>query len=326
MFLFTTPPSREAAPAGSPVIDAIRRGAERTGVGFDYLLATAQRESALDPKAQARGSSASGLFQFVEQTWLGMMKSEGGKAGLPEYSRAITTRSDGTYTVDDPSLRRAILDLRQDPGVSSVLAGALTQKNRESLSADLGREPNGGELYVAHFLGSKGASDLIRAASSDPTRPIARDFPDAAAANRTIFFDGQGRARGAGEVYALLTANASRPGVGSTPAADGSAVAARQDGPAFYGLFQTGGRSGPISDAVAKLWRTGRSDTGPKVASLSYFPTSRGVIEPEPEAVPVPALAQAAQIPLPPRRPDRAAPEHSGKPLNLSAFMRTAKP
>ena len=91
MFLFTTPTSREATPAGTPVIDAIRQGAERTGAGFDYLLATAQRESALDPKAQARGSSASGLFQFVEQTWLAMVKNEGGKAGLSDYSRAITT-------------------------------------------------------------------------------------------------------------------------------------------------------------------------------------------------------------------------------------------
>jgi hypothetical protein len=54
MFLFTTPssPVRDSAPA-SPVVDAIRQGAERTGTGFDYLLATAQRESALDPGARA---------------------------------------------------------------------------------------------------------------------------------------------------------------------------------------------------------------------------------------------------------------------------------
>ena len=53
MFLFTTPPARETA-AVSPVVDAIRQGAERTGTGFDYLLATAQRESALDPAARMR--------------------------------------------------------------------------------------------------------------------------------------------------------------------------------------------------------------------------------------------------------------------------------
>src|SRR5687767_15809171 len=68
MFLFTAPPApvRDTAPA-SPIVDAIRQGAEGTGTGFDYLLATAQRESALDPAARARSSSASGLFQFIEQ-------------------------------------------------------------------------------------------------------------------------------------------------------------------------------------------------------------------------------------------------------------------
>src|SRR4051794_29569508 len=257
MFLFTTPTGREASPVSSqqatPVVDAIRQGAERTGAGFDYLLATAQRESALDPKAQARGSSASGLFQFVEQTWLGTMKSEGGRAGLSDYARAISTRQDGTYAVDDPSMRRAILDLRQDPAVASVMAGALTQKNREVLTSELGRAPTGGELYAAHFLGAAGAADLVKAAATNPTRPIASDFPDAAAANRSIFFDPQGRSRGAGEVYALLTrsqgaSSAERASTSTTAAPafapDRPVAFARQDGPAFHGLFQSGGRPG----------------------------------------------------------------------------------
>src|SRR5215213_7197360 len=118
MFLFTTPSSREPAardaPAATPVVDAIRQGAEKTGVRFDYLLATAQRESALDPSARARTSSASGLFQFIEQTWLGMIKSEGQKAGIGDYARAVSTDSSGTHRVEDPRTRQAILDLRHD--------------------------------------------------------------------------------------------------------------------------------------------------------------------------------------------------------------------
>ena len=88
MFLFTTPPGRDIAPTGS-VAAAVRAGAERSGTGFDYLLATAQRESALDPKARARTSSATGLFQFVEQTWLGLVKADGPKHGLGDYAKAI---------------------------------------------------------------------------------------------------------------------------------------------------------------------------------------------------------------------------------------------
>jgi hypothetical protein len=326
MFLFTTPTGRDPAPAASlpantPVVDAIRQGAARTGVGFDYLLSTAQRESALDPKAQARGSSASGLFQFVEQTWLGMVKSEGGKAGLTDYARAISTRQDGTYAVDDPSLRRAILDLRQDPAVASVMAGALTQKNREVLTSGLGREPTGGELYVAHFLGAAGAAELVKTAASNPSRPIASDFPDAAAANRSIFFDPQGRPRGAGEVYALLTrSQAASSGATFAPAfaPDRPVAFARQDGPAFHGLFQTDGRTGPISDSVAKLWRSSRADAGVQVAALNYFPNSAGGSVRSPQEAPADEAPRTVVMPLPPRRPDNP----TRAPLDLSAFMK----
>ena len=80
MFLFTQPPVPSAgtplpgaAPNGAsgPVVEALREGARETGAGFDYLLRTAQRESSLTPTAKARTSSATGLFQFVEQTWIG---------------------------------------------------------------------------------------------------------------------------------------------------------------------------------------------------------------------------------------------------------------
>src|SRR5262245_6389631 len=87
MFLFTTPPTRPQQDV--PVVDAIRQGAARTGTQFEYLLSTARRESALDPQARARNSSASGLFQFIEQTWLGLVKSEGAQAGLTDYAKAV---------------------------------------------------------------------------------------------------------------------------------------------------------------------------------------------------------------------------------------------
>jgi len=86
MFLFTTPAEPRASAPATPVVDAIRQGAEQTGTDFEYLLSTAKRESALDPTAKAPTSSATGLFQFIEQTWLGLMKTEGGKLGLSDLS------------------------------------------------------------------------------------------------------------------------------------------------------------------------------------------------------------------------------------------------
>ena len=53
----------------------IRQAARETGADFEYLAQTAARESNFDPQAQARTSSAAGMFQFIEQTWLGMMRN-----------------------------------------------------------------------------------------------------------------------------------------------------------------------------------------------------------------------------------------------------------
>ena len=334
MFLFTTPPAREPAPV-NPVVDAIRQGAEKTGTGFDYLLATAQRESALDPKARARSSSASGLFQFIEQTWLGLVRTEGPKLGLGDEANAIAAKSDGTLVVDDPRRRREILALRHDPQVASLMAGTFTQRNRDLLAAELGREPTSGDLYVAHFLGARGAVDLIRQAQTAPRRPAAAEFPDAAAANRPIFFDRKGRARGAGEVYALLAASHGTQAAASAAPAfapDQPVAFARSDGPALHGLFRTDGRRGPISEEVASLWRAGNAaDAGTRgAAPEAFFPRST---PPPGEAgaggarCGAAAAAPSADVPLPPRRPaslaaSAVAPQVAAQPIRLGAIGR----
>jgi hypothetical protein len=299
MFWFTTLPEREM-PTTRPVVDAIRNGAQRTSTDFDYLLKTAQRESSLDPAAQARTSSATGLFQFIEQTWLSMVQSDGARAGLENYAQAIVPGRDGRLTVADPALKREILDLRRDPQVAAVMAGSLTQRNREALAGALGREPSAGELYAAHVLGARGASDLVKGATTKPTAPAADVFPDAAGANRSIFYDKSGRARGLGEVYALLVS--AHEGTGSTNVAAAATqpaplgYAARSDEPAMFGLFRTEGRRGPISDAVAKLWTT-RNAEGARVAGLSTVPFF-------PRSGPVPDAAAAVTA-----SPDAAAPK-----------------
>src|SRR5271170_516280 len=83
--------------AGSAVTGAIRQAAQATGTSFHYLLATAQVESGLDPQAGASTSSATGLFQFVEQTWLGMLKQAGPSLGYGQYANAISKNDSGHY-------------------------------------------------------------------------------------------------------------------------------------------------------------------------------------------------------------------------------------
>ena len=98
-------------------------------------------------------SSAAGLFQFVEQTWLSTLKQHGSKHGYARYSELITKGQDGRYHVNGAEARRAVMDLRLDPHASSLMAGELASDHAAYLKGRVVRDPTAGELYAAHFLG-----------------------------------------------------------------------------------------------------------------------------------------------------------------------------
>jgi len=191
----------------SVVQAAIQRASAVTGVDFGFLMGTAKRESGFNPNAKASSSSASGLFQFVDQTWLATLKGHGAKHGYARYAALIDRGSDGRYRVSGGAeAKKAVMDLRLDPRAASLMAGELTADNAAYLRGRVGREPTGGELYVAHFLGPQGSARLIQARNANPAGSAAAIFPDAARANPSIFYR-QGRAATVGEVYANLTTN-----------------------------------------------------------------------------------------------------------------------
>jgi hypothetical protein len=193
--------------AGATVTGAIRQAASATGTSFQYLLATAQVESGLNPHAGAATSSARGLFQFIDQTWLATMKQSGAAFGYGQYAAAITRTPSGHYVVQDPTMRSEILKLRNDPAANAVMAGAFTQANAAVLSTRLGRSPSEGELYIAHFLGAGGAARLISSAAANPNASAASYFPVAAHANASIFYDrSTGAPRTLAQVRDVLTA------------------------------------------------------------------------------------------------------------------------
>jgi len=299
-------------PARVRVAGAIKQAASASGMSFQYLLTTAKMESDFNPAAGASSSSAHGLFQFIDQTWLATFKEAGAQLGYGSYADMISKSSDGTYSVADPAARKAIMKLRDDPTVASDMAAALTQSNSFQLTGMIGRRPTDSELYMAHFMGVGGAAKLIGNAEDNPQASAARLFPNAAAANRSIFYDRTtGRARSVSEVYAVLqqryasaasssatqSAMASvggdiiRPTVAVASASPGSGVAAPSvdnaaylstfpdtrsaapitmasatttasattaaaapSSPVFRSLFQDGGRTQPVSQAVRELW------------------------------------------------------------------------
>src|SRR6266700_6241091 len=192
-------------PSRARIAGAIKQAASTTGTSFEYLLATAKMESNFNPKASATTSSARGLYQFIDQTWLGTVKEAGPQLGYGKYADAITKSASGNYSVSDPAARDAIMKLRDDPDAASSMAAVLTQSNSFKLTGDIGRRPTDAELYMAHFMGVGGAAKLISNAEDNPNASGAALFPNAAAANRPIFYDRSGQARSVSEVYSGLT-------------------------------------------------------------------------------------------------------------------------
>lgn len=176
--------ARQAAPH---VRAAIARAAAATGTDFRYLLAEAALESGFDPAADARTSSAAGLFQFTEGTWLETVDRHGSRHGI--YDRAS---------------RQGVLALRYDPEPSARMAAELAGENRAGLASVLGREPNDPELYLAHFLGLGGARKFLAQLAVDPSQSAAAILPRAAEANRAIFYD-DGSPRSLAQVMDLIS-------------------------------------------------------------------------------------------------------------------------
>jgi hypothetical protein len=177
------------------VLTGIQQASADTGVDFAYLMAQAAKESGFNPDAKSKASSAAGLYQFVEQTWLSVVRKHGADHGLGEIASKIKMSEDGRLRVADPALRKEILDLRQAPVIAAAMAAEHAADNEERLAAKLDREVRPVDLYLAHFLGLNGATKFLRALATDPDQSAANLFPKAAAANRSIFYSADGSQR-----------------------------------------------------------------------------------------------------------------------------------
>jgi hypothetical protein len=246
----------------SGVRASIARAAQATGVDFNYLLAQAKIESSLNPTAKAGTSSAAGLYQFTNGTWLQMLDRHGAEHGLDWAGSAIEGGR-----VSDPTMRAQIMSMRYDADTSALMAGELANENKQALTGVLGREPDSAELYMAHFLGADGASRFLSALQADPTQSAAGILPKAASANRAIFYDGSGAPRSVSGVMELMRGKVSSAmdGASGMPfdfTAQGAMAAASPAAPTFVG--------GPIArefqaaaatTAAASPARTSMADT-----------------------------------------------------------------
>lgn len=190
--------SAAAGAAGTTVRAAIAQAAQATGVDFQYLMAQAKIESSLNPGARAATSSAAGLYQFTSGTWVDTLGKHAADHGMGWVKSAIQGGG-----MANAATRAQVMGLRYDPQVAAMMAAELTADNRNALCAQLGRQPDNAELYLAHFLGSAGAGQFLNALQTDPTRSAASVMPKAAQCNRAIFFSG-GAPRSLADVMGLI--------------------------------------------------------------------------------------------------------------------------
>lgn len=197
----------------SRVLTAIKSASDKTGVDFAYLVNKAAQESGFRTEVKAKTSSATGLYQFTEQTWLQMVRDNGSQYGIGGLANKIETRSDGSLTVRDRATRQHILALRKNPELAASMAAEYASDNKEYLADHVGGTIGRTELYMAHFLGAGGAAEFLQAKTNNPQAKAASLLPEAAAANRSVFYDADGKARTVSQIYDRFAAKMEGKGI-----------------------------------------------------------------------------------------------------------------
>ena len=210
--ILTLAPGKDAARIASVVRDA----AARTGVDFNFLFAQAKAESGLNPTAQARTSSARGLYQFTNGTWLETVRRHGNAHGLGWAADMINNGAARAGT----AARATILALRDDAQAAALMAGEFANDNAAILERKLGRAADAADLYMAAFLGAGGATRFLGALARSPDAAAASLFPTEAAANTSIFFARDGSPRSLAQIYDRMAAKIT--GAAASPVATGT--------------------------------------------------------------------------------------------------------
>jgi len=169
------------------IADTIIHATQVTGVDSAYMLALADKESSFSYRIKAPTSTAVGLYQFLEGTWLEVLNEHAAKHGFNAAADAITVVA-GRPTVTDPANKRWILSLREDPYLSALMACEVVKTSQDRLARERDRKLTEGELYLAHFLGSAGASRLLKLVEEKPQESAPKAFEAAAKANKSIFY------------------------------------------------------------------------------------------------------------------------------------------
>ncbi len=149
-------------------------------ISDDTLNRIIQIESAGNPNAKAATSSALGLGQQLNATWLNLVN-----AYHPEWWNGRD--------------KQKVLALRKNPSLNIELLARLTEENARAVGSS-----TGGDLYLAHFLGPQDAKGLFRAPANTPVSKLVSQA--VIRANRSIM-----EGKSAGEVRAWAQRKMNQP-------------------------------------------------------------------------------------------------------------------
>ncbi len=222
----------------SPSLASVLNAAgDRSDVDFDYLLKTAERESSLNPQAKAASSSATGLFQFLDTTWLQVMKSEGAAPRLPGLCRRHHPERQRRLRHQGSQGPRRGAEAAREPDGRRRHGRRLHQEQWRLSQGKIRPHAEPRRALYRAFPRAPGGREDVRRRAEKPDQVAAQLFPQAATANPTIFYD-HGRARTIREVYHALVAqhqapNALHPGFAAQQMA-AQATAPRAAGSSRY--------------------------------------------------------------------------------------------
>lgn len=172
------------------LVETVIRAAQRADYDPTILMAIADKESSLRATARASTSSAAGLFQFIDKTWLQCVRQFGAQHGLA-HEAALIEGPEDKPEIADPDERARVLALRERPYLAAVMAAEMLKRDGGKVAENIGRPLSAGETYLIHFLGTRDANLFMSRLTESPKVSAAAMLPKPARANRPIFYDGK---------------------------------------------------------------------------------------------------------------------------------------
>ncbi|PCI57085.1 MAG: hypothetical protein COB36_02105 [Alphaproteobacteria bacterium] len=191
------------------LIDDIYEASTVTHIDFELLIITAMIESDLGRVTKSSTSSARGIFQYIEPTWLVLIKRYGSRIGQGDYTNSITINaesylpeiaSDSQFTIKD------ILTLRDNTKIASLIkAYQLKDEAKIVAKYKAGQRINATDHYIVHMLGLSQAHTFYALLKNESSNILAnlesKGFKEAMRLNPTFFYNAQNKALSAADAY-----------------------------------------------------------------------------------------------------------------------------